>query len=72
MNLCLHEETREKCRSSARKVVEVLTNLMDTKHKFVMPYVNGALYSLLTDVNINREAKKINIENILKTQIKVE
>lgn len=71
MNLSLHNETREKCRKISNKIVQLFPKLLNAKYQCSLPYVNGALYSLLTDPTINEEAKKFNLEKILLEHINV-
>ncbi|KAK4883633.1 hypothetical protein RN001_006952 [Aquatica leii] len=58
MNLCLHQTARERLRAYAKNVIELLAKLLNTKYEFCMPYVNGAIYSLLSDKCLNEEARR--------------
>lgn len=71
MNLCLHHEARERLRKSATSVVSLLADLMETKYECCLPYINGAMYSLLGDPVINQEAKRLNLTKLIDYHIKV-
>lgn len=71
MNLCLHKETRLKCRAAATTVVKLLIDLLGAKYKCAMPYVNGAMYSLLTDKYINREARNMKLGDVIQHHVDV-
>lgn len=71
MNLSLHNETRLRCKVMAEKIIRLFPKLLDDKYECCFPYVNGAMYSLLTDPTINEQAKKMNLDKVLKQQINV-
>ncbi|KAF2896280.1 hypothetical protein ILUMI_09894 [Ignelater luminosus] len=69
MNLCLHEEARERLHPFATDVVSLLADLLDTKRRYCMPYVNGTMFSLLSDSYINNEAKRLNLAQLIEYHI---
>lgn len=71
MNLCLHEEARERLHPFAADVVNLLADLLDTKRRYCMPYVNGTMFSLLSDPFINNEAKRLNLAKLIEYHIAV-
>lgn len=71
MNLCLHKEAREICKKQPEDVVTLLMNLLDKKYSYCMPYVNGSMYSLLSDPVINAEAKVRGLGDVIISHMKV-
>ncbi|XP_063242372.1 lisH domain-containing protein ARMC9-like isoform X2 [Bacillus rossius redtenbacheri] len=65
MNLCLHRRARQRCRPLARPALELLSALLATEATHALPYVNGTLFSLLSEEQINREAKKMGLGRVL-------
>ncbi|KAJ1531752.1 hypothetical protein ONE63_000415 [Megalurothrips usitatus] len=71
MNLCLHQTAKENCVPIAQNVISVLINLLATPVTQALPYINGTLYSLITQSALNEAAAKLGLakaleENILK------
>ena len=48
MNLCLHRSGKEKCLPMARPVLQALERLLDTNADRILPYLYGALFSLVS------------------------
>ncbi len=79
MNLCLHRSGRERCAGQARQVLQVLLDLLraswgcsgahgaetDEEGAQRLPYVNGALYSLLGHSAFVAEAKQMGLAEAL-------
>ncbi|KAF5273388.1 hypothetical protein FQA39_LY07405 [Lamprigera yunnana] len=69
MNLCLHHNARRRLYPIVREVVELMRNLLNSQYNFCLPYVNGAIYSLLSDPFINEEALQTNFSKLLEYHI---
>lgn len=72
MNLCLHKQARETCGRRPKEILSLLIKLLDDKHGYSLPYVNGTLYSLLGNSFINQEARKMQLGKVLNYHIQVE
>ncbi|PNF30854.1 LisH domain-containing protein ARMC9, partial [Cryptotermes secundus] len=70
MNLCLHRSAKERCVPVAKTVLKLLITLLGTKMTQAIPYVNGALYSLLAHPQINDEAKHMGLCDMLEFYLK--
>ncbi|KAM9848279.1 lisH domain-containing protein ARMC9 [Aulostomus maculatus] len=70
MNLCLRTKGKRKCAENAKHVLKVLTDLLGHEHQEIRPYVNGALYSILSVPSVRQEAKEMSVEEILRCYIK--
>ncbi|XP_051930498.1 lisH domain-containing protein ARMC9 isoform X1 [Hippocampus zosterae] len=66
MNLCLRTKGKRKCAENAKHVLKVLTNLLGHDNHEILPYVNGALYSILCVPSVRQEAKEMSVEEILR------
>uniref|UniRef100_A0A665X3Q8 LisH domain-containing protein ARMC9 n=1 Tax=Echeneis naucrates TaxID=173247 RepID=A0A665X3Q8_ECHNA len=66
MNLCLRTKGKWKCAENAKHVLKVLTDLLGHENHEVRPYVNGALYSILSVPSVRQEAKEMSVEEILR------
>ncbi|XP_049781094.1 lisH domain-containing protein ARMC9-like [Schistocerca cancellata] len=66
MNLCLHRQARERCVPFARPLVEILASYLGNSLLKPTPYVTGTLYSLLANHQINQEAKRSGLCDILE------
>ncbi|KAB0802900.1 hypothetical protein PPYR_05086 [Photinus pyralis] len=69
MNLCLHKDARDRLHPYAKDVISLLVNLLDIRYSFCMPYINGTMYSLLSDPVINEEAHRISLSKLLDYHI---
>ncbi|XP_055077216.1 lisH domain-containing protein ARMC9 isoform X2 [Periophthalmus magnuspinnatus] len=65
MNLCLRTKGKRKCAEKAKQVLKVLTDLLGHENHEIRPYVNGALYSILSLPSVRQEAKEMSVEEIL-------
>uniref|UniRef100_A0A7N8Y7P5 LisH domain-containing protein ARMC9 n=1 Tax=Mastacembelus armatus TaxID=205130 RepID=A0A7N8Y7P5_9TELE len=65
MNLCLRTKGKRKCAENAKHVLKVLTDLLGHENHEIRPYVNGALYSILSIPSVRQEAKEMSVEEIL-------
>ncbi|EDV24286.1 uncharacterized protein TRIADDRAFT_57604 [Trichoplax adhaerens] len=54
-----------RCESKASAVLKVLCDLLGHENREVRPYVNGALYSILSRPTIREEAKAMGLEDML-------
>ncbi|ESO95759.1 hypothetical protein LOTGIDRAFT_214855 [Lottia gigantea] len=70
MNLCLRTSGKLRCSQNAHQTLKVLSDLLGHENTEVRPYVNGALYSILAISSIREEAKRMDMEDILKCFIK--
>ena len=62
MNLCLHRAGKEQCVPLADSVLNLLLELLVRDLKPINPYVNGTLYSLLGNREINETARSLGVE----------
>ncbi|KAL7855352.1 hypothetical protein SRHO_G00175420 [Serrasalmus rhombeus] len=72
MNLCLRTPGKRRCTERAKHVLKVLTDLLGHENHEIRPYVNGALYSILSVPTIQLEAKEMSMEEILHCYTKEE
>ncbi|KAL7867002.1 hypothetical protein AOLI_G00148160 [Acnodon oligacanthus] len=72
MNLCLRTPGKRACTERAKHVLKVLTDLLGHENHEIRPYVNGALYSILSVPTIRLEAKEMSMEEILHCYTKEE
>lgn len=70
MNLCLRTKGKRKCAEKAKHVLKVLTDLLGHDNHEIRPYVNGALYSILSIPAVREEAKEMSVEEILECYCK--
>lgn len=66
MNLCLRSPGKLRCSRFALRTLKVLITLLGSQNQEIVPYVNGALYSLLSVPVINKEAHSLGLEEMLK------
>uniref|UniRef100_A0A452EJC5 LisH domain-containing protein ARMC9 n=1 Tax=Capra hircus TaxID=9925 RepID=A0A452EJC5_CAPHI len=57
MNLCLRSAGKNMCAKVAGLVLKVLSDLLGHENHEIQPYVNGALYSILSIPSIREEAR---------------
>uniref|UniRef100_A0ACB8FM72 LisH domain-containing protein armc9 n=1 Tax=Sphaerodactylus townsendi TaxID=933632 RepID=A0ACB8FM72_9SAUR len=57
MNLCLRSSGKKTCAKIANEVLRVLSDLLGHENHEIHPYVNGALYSILSIPSIREEAR---------------
>ncbi|XP_072516635.1 lisH domain-containing protein ARMC9 isoform X2 [Salminus brasiliensis] len=72
MNLCLRTEGKRTCTEKAKHVLKVLSDLLGHENHEIRPYVNGALYSILSVPSVRQEAKEMSMEEILQCYTKEE
>ncbi|XP_026641956.1 lisH domain-containing protein ARMC9 isoform X3 [Microtus ochrogaster] len=70
MNLCLRSAGKSTCAKVAGLVLKVLSDLLGHENHEIQPYVNGALYSILSIPSIREEARAMGMEDILRCFIK--
>nr|CAB3223157.1 lisH domain-containing protein ARMC9 [Phallusia mammillata] len=66
MNLCLRSSGKLKCGEDAGKVLKVLSSLLAHENLEIRPYVNGALYSVLSNPVVRNEAVGMGLESVLR------
>ncbi|XP_064461331.1 lisH domain-containing protein ARMC9-like [Ornithodoros turicata] len=62
MNLCLQSSGKERCLQMVRPTLLVLKKLLMLDNAEILPYVNGALYSLLSKEDIRQAALEMDME----------
>ncbi|VFV36752.1 Hypothetical predicted protein [Lynx pardinus] len=70
MNLCLRSAGKNMCAKVAGLVLKVLSDLLGHENHEIQPYVNGALYSILSIPSIREEARAMGMEYVLRCFIK--
>uniref|UniRef100_A0A8C5LGZ3 LisH domain-containing protein ARMC9 n=1 Tax=Jaculus jaculus TaxID=51337 RepID=A0A8C5LGZ3_JACJA len=70
MNLCLRSAGKNMCAKVAGLVLKVLSDLLGHENHEIQPYVNGALYSILSIPSIREEARAMGMEDVLRCFIK--
>ncbi|CAH8837553.1 unnamed protein product [Trichobilharzia szidati] len=70
MNLCLRSSGKRCCIPITGRLLNVLMDLLSIENIDIVPYVNGALYSILALPEIRKTAEKMNLKHILKNFIK--
>ncbi|NWS76321.1 ARMC9 protein, partial [Crotophaga sulcirostris] len=70
MNLCLRSAGKKMCARIANDVLRVLSDLLGHENHEILPYVNGALYSILAIPSVREEARAMGMEEILRCFIK--
>ncbi|XP_063123098.1 lisH domain-containing protein ARMC9 isoform X4 [Rattus norvegicus] len=70
MNLCLRSAGKNMCAKVAGLMLKVLSDLLGHENHEIQPYVNGALYSILSIPSIREEARAMGMEDILRCFIK--
>uniref|UniRef100_T1J4C4 LisH domain-containing protein ARMC9 n=1 Tax=Strigamia maritima TaxID=126957 RepID=T1J4C4_STRMM len=66
MNLCLRMSGKNRCASNPHRVLKMLTDLLGNQNQEIVPYVNGALYSVLYVESVRKEARAMAMEDILR------
>ncbi|CAN7987607.1 unnamed protein product, partial [Ixodes pacificus] len=66
MNLCLQASGVERCFKMYGSLLEMVKRLLCHDNKEILPYVNGALYSLLANVDIRKAALALGLESSLE------
>ncbi|XP_019483771.1 PREDICTED: lisH domain-containing protein ARMC9 [Hipposideros armiger] len=70
MNLCLRSAGKKMCAKVASLALKVLSDLLGHENHEIQPYVNGALYSILSIPSIREEARAMGMEDILRCFIR--
>nr|KAF6449629.1 armadillo repeat containing 9 [Molossus molossus] len=70
MNLCLRSAGKRVCATMAGLVLKVLSDLLGHENHEIQPYVNGALYSILSIPSVREEARAMGMEDILRCFMK--
>ncbi|XP_031224117.1 lisH domain-containing protein ARMC9 isoform X3 [Mastomys coucha] len=70
MNLCLRSAGKNMCAKVAGLMLKVLSDLLGHENQEIQPYVNGALYSILSIPSIREEARAMGMEDILRCFLK--
>nr|XP_039262549.1 lisH domain-containing protein ARMC9-like [Styela clava] len=66
MNLCLRSSGKRKCGDLAEDVLRVLSKLLAHENSEIRPYVNGALYSVLSNPVVRYVAQDMGLEDVLR------
>ncbi|XP_075878712.1 lisH domain-containing protein ARMC9 isoform X3 [Nelusetta ayraudi] len=66
LNLCLRTAGKRKCAEDTKHVLKVLTDLLGHENQEIWPYVNGALYSILSIPSARQEAIEMSLEESLR------
>ena len=66
MNLSLRKEGREKFETVSERIMQILLNFMSKDNVQILTCINGTLYSLLKRKKFKLEAKKFNLEQVLR------
>lgn len=66
MNLCLRSTGKRKCGEISEDALKVLSKLLAHENSEIRPYVNGALYSILSNPTVRYIAQDMGLEEILK------
>ncbi|CAH8494939.1 LisH domain-containing protein armc9, variant 2 [Schistosoma haematobium] len=70
MNLCLRSSGKRCCIPITGRLLNVLMDLLSIDNIDIVPYINGALYSILALSEIRKTAEKMNLRHLLKNFIK--
>ncbi|KAJ3104222.1 LisH domain-containing protein armc9 [Phlyctochytrium bullatum] len=66
MNLCLRTAGRKQCLKDPTRVIAVLADLLSVENTQIHTYVNGTLYSLLSEPELRMAARDIRLDEILE------
>ncbi|XP_049520262.1 lisH domain-containing protein ARMC9 isoform X2 [Dermacentor silvarum] len=66
MNLCLQKSAKQHCRKMSTSVIDIVKKLLEHKNAEIVPYLNGALYSLLCDTEFRSIAVQMGLEASLQ------
>ncbi|KAL7748972.1 hypothetical protein RI367_005620 [Sorochytrium milnesiophthora] len=66
MNLCLRTLGKRDCVQYPRETLKVLTELLEHESMHVKTYVNGILFSILSEPTIRNEARAMGLTDLLK------
>lgn len=66
MNLCLQKSAKQHCRKMSTSVIDVVKKLLEYRNAEIVPYLNGALYSLLCDPEFRGIAVQMGLEASLQ------
>ncbi|CAH6791876.1 Armc9 [Phodopus roborovskii] len=69
MNLCLRSAGKNMCAKVAGLVLKVLSDLLGHENHEIQPYVNGALYSILSIPSIREEARAMEDHDIMEADL---
>ncbi|KAL3309600.1 LisH domain-containing protein armc9, partial [Cichlidogyrus casuarinus] len=70
MNLCLRSSGKKSCIPIASRALKVLTDLLGNAESDIIPYINGAIYSILSMEQIRKVALSMDLEGVLRYFIK--
>lgn len=70
MNLSLRSSGKAKCEQLQANLFELLDNLLTHENEQVRTFVNGTLYSLFTRQSLKSIARKMKLDEKLKTLMK--
>ena len=71
MNLCLRTAGRKECIANPERTLHVLNELIEHDNVQVKTYVNGTLYSILSEPSLKEQARAIGLEEQLKYLLQV-
>lgn len=66
MNLCLQKSAKQRCSRMSGSVLSVMKKLLEHKNVEIIPYLNGALYSLFSDAEFRKVAVSMGLESSLQ------
>ncbi|XP_023320211.1 lisH domain-containing protein ARMC9 [Eurytemora carolleeae] len=69
MNLCLHRKGKEDCIPIAEELLNTLLNLASSPISQIKPYVNGTLYSLLSNSVIKDISRRTQVQEKLSSLV---
>jgi len=69
MNLALRKTGKDKCERIVNKVLNQLLTMIDHKNEQVRTYVNGIFYSVLSRHSIRKNARDMNVKDILESMM---
>ncbi|KAF7256002.1 LisH domain containing protein ARMC9 [Paragonimus skrjabini miyazakii] len=70
MNLCLRTSGKRNCVLISSRILNVLVELLNSDNIDIVPYVNGALYSILALPEIRKVALTMDLQSTLESFIK--
>ncbi|XP_077532299.1 lisH domain-containing protein ARMC9-like [Haemaphysalis longicornis] len=66
MNLCLQKSAKQRCSRMSSSVLSVMKKLLEHRNVEIIPYLNGALYSLFSDAELRKVAVSMGLESSLQ------
>ncbi|THD26515.1 LisH domain-containing protein ARMC9 [Fasciola hepatica] len=72
MNLCLRTSGKRNCLLISKRILKVLIELLNCANLDIVPYVNGALYSILILPEMRKVANQMNLQTVLEGFVRPE